>query len=424
MKTAEKKQSLVETNPDLLQEWDYERNTIKPEEVSYASNKKAFWICSKNREHRWEARVGDRTRKTPAGCPYCAGRKVNHTNCLSKTHPHLLSEWNFEKNTIKPEEISSGCDKKVFWVCKENQEHKWEARVCLRARQIQSNNCPFCAGRKVNHTNCLSTTNPHLLHEWDYERNTINPEEITAGSQKKAFWVCKENREHKWNIQISSRAKLNKATGCPYCSKQKVNHTNCLSTTHPHLLKEWDYEKNSLKPEEVPSGCDKKAFWICSKNQEHKWEAIIYTRTKNIEPSSCPLCSNLFSKGHQEVVNFISSFYSGKILINDRKTIRNPQTGYFLELDIFLPSENIAIEYNGEYYHSSEEIQKRDQIKLVECSKQNINLLTIWENDWKSNPEQTKQQIKQQISEGEYKQNSDLFTSEIEKNLQLRKNML
>ena len=40
--------TLAERFPELAMEWDYEKNgVLTPENVSYGSNKKVWWICPK-----------------------------------------------------------------------------------------------------------------------------------------------------------------------------------------------------------------------------------------------------------------------------------------------------------------------------------------------------------------------------------------
>lgn len=58
--------------PELLNEWNYEKNTgINPSEFTAHSGKKVWWRCK--RGHEWEAIIDSRTRGT--GCPYCVGMK-------------------------------------------------------------------------------------------------------------------------------------------------------------------------------------------------------------------------------------------------------------------------------------------------------------------------------------------------------------
>lgn len=60
---------LASRRPDLLAEWDYEKNTlIDPTTVAPGSGKKAWWICKMG--HSWQAEISSRNKNH--GCPYCA----------------------------------------------------------------------------------------------------------------------------------------------------------------------------------------------------------------------------------------------------------------------------------------------------------------------------------------------------------------
>lgn len=53
------------------------------------------------------------------------------------------------------------------------------------------------------------------------------------------------------------------------------------------------------------------------------------------------------------------------------------------EVDIFIPSKKIAIEFNGLYWHS--DLYKPNDYHLqkkINCEQQGINLIHIWEDDW------------------------------------------
>lgn len=53
------------------------------------------------------------------------------------------------------------------------------------------------------------------------------------------------------------------------------------------------------------------------------------------------------------------------------------------ELDIFIPSHNLAIEYNGLFWHSERNIDNTiHKRKYDECHSKDIRLLTIFENEW------------------------------------------
>ena len=81
--------------------------------------------------------------------------------------------------------------------------------------------------------------------------------------------------------------------GCPYCSSQRVDKLNCLSTIHPEIAKEWNYKKNgNLTPDKVTAGSHKRVWWKCSKG--HEWVSFIFSRKRGF---GCPYCNNLKKYG-------------------------------------------------------------------------------------------------------------------------------
>lgn len=76
-----------------------------------------------------------------------------------------------------------------------------------------------------------------------------------------------------------------------------------------------------------------------------------------------------------EVADFISDHFM--IVKNDRKIVPP------YELDIFIPNRNLAIEYNGLYWHSEKNKSSNYHYdKWLHCQKNGINLIQIWEDDW------------------------------------------
>ena len=59
---------------------------------------------------------------------------------LAEEHPELLDEWDFEKNKniCSPYEVTSGSQKRVFWIGKCN--HEWQTRISHR---VNGNDCPY-----------------------------------------------------------------------------------------------------------------------------------------------------------------------------------------------------------------------------------------------------------------------------------------
>ena len=204
-------------------------------------------------------------------------------NSLKKVFPKLAKEWDYKKNEFGPDEISYGSGKYVWWIC--SQGHSYKQRIVNRNPKGKSTGCPYCSGRKVGYGNDLKTQYPKLAKEWDYEKNEFGPHEVLPNTNKKIWWICKENHsyESSGNKRISSKA------GCPYCSGHKVGYGNDLKTLFPKIAKEWDYKKNEFGPDEVRPGSEKKAWWVCKKN--HSYQATVVSRNPEGKSTGCPYCS-------------------------------------------------------------------------------------------------------------------------------------
>ncbi len=272
------KNDLQILNPDLANEWDFEKNgDLKPEDFTANSGIKVWWKCSKG--HEWQARITDRNKGQC--CPYCSGKKVlKGYNDLQTTNPTLAEEWNYEKNKgLTPWDMSPGSNKKVWWKCKKG--HEWQATINNRNK---GRGCPYCAGKKVlKGFNDLQTVNPALAKQWNYEKNNgLTPADVMPNSNEKIWWKC--NKGHEWQSRIADR---NRGKACPYCAGQKViKGVNDLQTVNPTLANEWNHERNNgLTPMEVMPNSDKKVWWKCKNG--HEWQAIIANRNKG---SSCPIC--------------------------------------------------------------------------------------------------------------------------------------
>lgn len=154
--------------PHILKEWDTVANgTVTPQNVSYGSEKKAWWICEKG--HQWQAVI--KSRKAGSGCPVCAGKRIEKTwNSLEACYPQIAKQWNIMKNgDLKPSEVFPSSHRVVWWQC--DKGHEWKAEIKSRT---QGNNCPVCADRKLlKGYNDLQSKCPDIAKEWHPVRNGV-----------------------------------------------------------------------------------------------------------------------------------------------------------------------------------------------------------------------------------------------------------
>lgn len=448
---GQRTQKLAADNPMLLENWDWVKNNeqeMYPDEISCGSTKKAWWLCPK--KHSYSASISHKL--NGRGCPYCANRKVLiGYNDLKTTHPSLAKEWDYTKNyPLNPTDVVGGSHKKVWWKCPLG--HEYEMTVLDRT---QGSNCPVCCGKRVlKGVNDLATTHPHLIKEWNWDRNNylkIYPEKLTYGSTKKVWWkcpacgyewssspnnrtssrtscpccasrvivpgindlqtlypevakkwhptknkknpcniapfcndkawfVCDKDSRHVFYTRICSLT--NGDTVCPICSNQKIIvGINDFQSTNPELMQEWNWKKNSaacIDPTKITKGVDKKVWWICNKCG-NEWQASVGSRAGS-QRCGCPECKKDLSSSFPEKA--IAYYLSKKFNIEENKKFDWLGNS---ELDIYINDLKIGIEYDGQVWHTN---IKNDLKKDNLCKQHGISLVRIRENScptYKSN---------------------------------------
>lgn len=187
--------------------------------------------------------------------------------------------WHPTRNgRLTPNDVTHGSTKKIWMLC--DNGHEWDAFAFNLSR---GQGCPYCAGKRVGEDNNLQATNPRLAHEWHPKKNgRLSPREVTAGSGKKAWWLCRKG--HEWEAVIASR---NSDVGCPFCTGKKASNENNLKAKRPDLAHEWHQKKNGeLKASDVTPGSHGKVWWRCTKG--HEWKATVHARNGG---TGCPYCA-------------------------------------------------------------------------------------------------------------------------------------
>lgn len=202
--------------------------------------------------------------------------------------------------------------------------------------------------KKITPSNNLEARFPELAKEWDYSKNELLPSQVFPGTIKKYWWICKNG--HSYFAAPNKRTSSKR--GCPYCSGRLVSDKNSLLFLYPKIAEEFCVEKNKnifLKDLTIKS--HKNIWWKCKKG--HSWQAIIANRTRG---NNCPYCNSQVSKNELRIYSELKHFFNP---IGLKRKINN------LECDILLNDLNIAIEYDGVYWHKNKVISdKRKNIGL------------------------------------------------------------
>lgn len=280
----------------------------------------------------------------------------------------LMSEWDYEKNKdIDLSKITFSSSKKFWWKCSEG--HSYYSSVASRNA---GGGCPICSGHKVLlGYNDLFTVCPNLKNEWDFNNNSLNPYELTAGSNKIANWTCKKN--HSFSMKISHRKD---GHGCPFCAGIKIlQGFNDLETwcnqNNNIVLKKWNYKRNNILPSKCSRTSKTKVWWKCN-ICGYEYQNSICNEVSNIY---CPQCNKRNKTSFPEQIIY---YYLKKIFpdaINGYKDIENEIS----EIDIYIPSLNIGIEYDGINWHRGELSYKKELKKYEACKNKNIYLIRFKE---------------------------------------------
>lgn len=369
---------LATTHPYILKKWNYSENNklnIKPTDFKYGSKTKVYWLCEKG--HTWVAPISRITIEN-RNCPYCSNQKVlKGFNDLASKYPDLLEEWNYDKNSIKPEDVIFGSSKKVWWKCKDCG-YEWQTTIAHRTG-IHKTNCPKCAPRhnrgeqlfcQIKLEGSFGDNYPELLKEWDYDRNIgIDPFKLVSKSSIKVHWLCAKG--HKWEAIVASRTRHN-GTGCPVCAGKTIEKGfNDFKSQQSILMKEWDFKRNNemlLFPDKVTCHSAKKVWWICPSCGNSYKSAISH----RVNGTACPKCANELKTSFCEQAIY---YYLSKVFKTDNRWNRIGK-----EIDIFIYELNLGIEYDGEFYHQGKKSLMKEKEKYEELKDKGITLIRVKEN--------------------------------------------
>ena len=119
------------------------------------------------------------------------------------------------------------------------------------------------------------------------------------------------------------------------------------------------------------------------------------------------------SYNEQRLIQYIKSIYNGSIETNNRTVLSGK------ELDIYIPEKKLAIEFNGSYWHSSVFKDKHyHQQKTIECAKQGIRLVHIFEHEWNNYENLIKSFLKNIIYDNKNTYYArDVFVKEVESDI-------
>lgn len=197
---------------------------------------------------------------------------------------------------------------------------------------------------------------------------------VFAGCANKVSITCYTHGSFNQNANVHLAGH-----GCPKCATDRTTSAKGFDTTRfieAALLKHsnlYSYAKS------VFTGIRDTLIITCPTHGDFSQVAYYHTFGHG-----CPKCgiekTTYKSAPEYEIIEYIKSLNVNNIRHSDR------HLGF--ELDIFIPDYKIAIEYNGLYWHSSNntvtdaKLSKYHLKKTQACESNGIKLFHIFENEW------------------------------------------
>ena len=183
------------------------------------------------------------------------------------------------------------------------------------------------------------------------------------------------------NEDIKEKRRINyiKKTGYSHHFKIEDNVKNMqVSRTETMKLKYLSKLSNlGIEVKNYKEGCLEILCTNCNKS----FKIITYVLYQRISEKRilCTNCNPLYNKTSSYQLDIIKLLEDNNIFYikNDREILNGK------ELDIYIPSKQLAIEINGLYWHSELYKDKKYHVnKTDSCRKLGIKLIHIWEDDW------------------------------------------
>ena len=335
----------------ILDEWNYEENKklgYTPQNVTPKSSKQVYWKCQKG--HSYPAKISNKVIHNST-CPYCSNKKVlkgyNDLETYYKKNnlEYILSEYNYNKNIINPDEILYGSHTEVWWKCSIcGHEFHTQARYRLKHPQ-----CPVCQKRGTSFPEqaiiyYISQKYSDIINShksFGFELDIYIPSIKTAIEYDGLHWHSDTfDKDNQKNINCQNNGikmiRIREETLCSFnncicifnkdrrdtkmldnaitelCAIIGINNLDIdterdkleiinnykfrvpetpVSTTHPHLLKEWHSTKNGqMTLDNFSYGSSIKVWWLCPKCG-YEWFASVGDRTSK-GGTGCPCCAN------------------------------------------------------------------------------------------------------------------------------------
>lgn len=319
----------------------------------YDYHTRLYYVCPKG--HRHSTLWGNWQRG--CRCPYCNGQ-----------NKPIIADIKYEfeqEGFILLTELYINNRAKLKYVCPKGHRHSISYTAWKRGQR-----CAYCQGN--------AKLDLEFIRSEFIKEGYVLISKKYINTHSKLEYVCPKG--HVGAIEWSNWQQGKRCLGCSGNLKKTVQFISDVMKDEGYSLLSTEY-----------INAHSKLYVECPKGHRYY---VIWNNWRN--GKRCPSCTSAVSKWEAEVKDYIRGL-DVSFLSNDQSILMNRLTGKNLELDIWFPQLNKAIECNGNYWHSVGKVIERDKIKLTLCKEKNIDLLILNDMEWEKNKSACRSKIEKFI---------------------------
>lgn len=330
------------------------------------TSKKLQIICKTHGEFNQQAH----SHLLGRGCPKCAN---NQLKSLSQFISDAIQLHNNKYDYSNSEYKSAKT--KLTIICRTHGEFKQTPN-----QHLLGQGCPKCGRESMKKKHNLGQEGflkkAGEIHEETYDYSKV----IYLGRHQPIIIICQTHGE------FSQRPSdhINGRHRCPKCAgNHQLTTTEFIERAQARWNNRYSYESS------IYTNSKTKISVTCQKHGEFE-----ITAGYHLADGGCPSCA--LSTEQYDLSQFIRSIYNKQINSNDRTAI------YPYELDVYLLEHKLAIELNGNYYHSYYQKETIEQ-RLRHCRKHElcvasaIKLLQFTDHEWHTKKDLVQSMIRHQL---------------------------